>query len=167
MRTKTIWLTALVVLATVSGARAVDGLGVGLILGEPSGISIKKWITNDRAFDAAAAWSMSEHERFQFHADYLIHKFGWFNPGVQPGKLPFYYGIGGRIRLANDNYRYWHDERYHSDRTSIGVRVPFGIEYLAASAPLEFFLEIVPVLDLAPDTHVGVNGAIGFRYYFR
>ena len=47
------------------------------------------------------------------------------------------------------------------------MRVPFGIAYLAATVPLEFFLEIVPVLDLVPDTDVDIEGAIGFRYYFR
>lgn len=167
MRNTASWLIVMLVLASAGELRAVDGLGVGLILGEPSGISIKKWITPDRALDAAAAWSMSEHERFQFHADYLIHTFDWFNPGVHPGQLPFYYGIGGRIRLADDTHHRWRDDHYTADETTVGVRVPFGIAYLAASVPLESFLEIVPVLDLAPDTHVGVNGAIGFHYYFR
>lgn len=74
MLNRAVWIAALTVLASAAGARAAEGFGIGLILGEPTGLSIKKWIGPERAIDAAAAWSLAEHERFQFHADYLVHK---------------------------------------------------------------------------------------------
>jgi hypothetical protein len=31
---------------------------------------------------------------------------------------------------------------------------------------LDFFFELVPILDLAPSTDFGMNAAIGIRYFF-
>ena len=47
----------------------------------------------------------------------------------------------------------------------LGARFPFGIGKTLDNAPVEFFLEIVPILDLAPDTEFDLNGAVGVRYY--
>ncbi len=66
--------------------------------------------------------------------------------------MPVYYGIGARVKLADD--------------PNIGVRVPVGITYQVSGAPLDIFLELVPVLDLAPDTNFGFNGALGVKYFF-
>lgn len=160
----TIAVMMMVTLLMVSaGAWAEDGIGVGVILGEPTGISVKKWIGKDRAIDAAAAWSFSENDSFQFHADYLVHNFGLLNTGSVGGRLPAYFGVGGRLKLQNGD----NDKGRNNHNALLGVRVPFGISYLFSKAPVDIFAEIVPVLDVAPDTHFGLNGAIGARYYFR
>ena len=83
-------------------ARSEDGLGVGVIVGEPTGVSIKKWIGETRAIDAAAAWSFSENESFQLHADYLFHNFSLLQPKDFNGRLPVYFGVGCRIKLDED-----------------------------------------------------------------
>ena len=149
---------AFVLFALVFGmteARGENGLGVGVIVGEPTGISIKKWIGETRAVDAAAAWSFSENESFQFHADYLIHNFSLIQPKDLDlnGRLPVYFGVGCRIKLDED--------------ALVGIRIPFGISYLFADAPVDLFVEVVPILDLAPDTDLDINAAIGVRFYFR
>ena len=154
-------MVALLMVAT--GVRAESGFGVGIILGEPTGISLKKWLSHDTAIDAAAAWSFSENDSFQFHADYLIHNFGLLKTGSAGGKLPVYYGIGGRIKLHNNDN--WHGR--NNDEALLGLRIPFGISYLFAKAPVDIFAEIVPILDVVPDTHFDLNGAIGARFYFR
>lgn len=146
-----------------SGARAEEGVGLGIILGEPTGVSAKAWINKEHAIDAAAAWSFSENASFQLHADYLIHNFGLLKTGDIGGRLPIYFGIGGRLKLEDhDNVN-----GRNSDDALLGVRIPFGIAYLFAKAPVEVFAEIVPILDLVPDTDFDMNGAIGARFYFR
>jgi len=132
--------------------------GLGVIVGEPTGISAKKWTGNSNALDFAAAWSL-DSETFHFHMDYLVHNFSLIQ--VDKGRLPLYYGIGGRIRLAEDNAN---DNSNNDD--FIGIRIPVGLEYLFADAPLDIFLEIVPILDLVPETDFDFNAAIGVRYFF-
>ena len=124
-----------------------------MIIGEPTGISGKLWLSGNTAIDGAVAWSFDKNAKFQVHGDFLIHKFDLIN--VDKGRLPLYYGIGGRIKM-------WEND--HDD--NVGVRFPIGLEYLFANTSLDLFLEIVPILDIAPDTDLEFNGAIGIRYFF-
>ena len=50
--------------------------------------------------------------------------------------------------------------------TVISARVPLGISYEFAKTSIELFIEVVPMLDLVPETTVGIAGGAGFRYYF-
>ena len=126
------------------------GTGLGIIVGEPTGISFKYWTTSTTAFDAALAWSFIDEGAFHIHADYLLHSFYLIT--VPEGKLPFYYGIGGRLKTSGD--------------TRFGVRVPVGLDYLFQTAPVDIFLEVVPILDLTPKTDFKINAALGARYFF-
>lgn len=126
------------------------GFGMGLILGEPTGLSAKLWTSSDNAFDFAAAWSFKGDGNLLLQADYVWHFFNLMP--VPSGKLPLYIGIGGRVVLADD--------------PSFGIRVPIGIDYLFADAPIDVFLELVPILDLSPETDFGVGGGLGIRYWF-
>jgi len=125
-------------------------IGLGIILGEPTGLSAKLWTGKTTAFDAGAAWSFVSGEFFQIHGDLLFHDFNLFK--VEKGKMALYYGFGGRVKMA--------------DVTIISVRVPIGISYQFEKTAIELFLEIVPMLDIVPATEVGIGGGAGFRYYF-
>lgn len=162
MNCKVVVVAVLLTLASVN-VHAQDGLGLGVIVGEPTGLSLKYWLSDERAFDAAAAWSFSENDSFQIHTDYLIHNFDLIDPVELSGRLPVYYGVGGRLKLKNDN-----DGKGRNDDDALfGIRFPLGITYLFADAPLDFFAEVVPILDIAPDTDIDINAAIGVRLYFR
>jgi hypothetical protein len=124
--------------------------GVGVIFGEPSGLSAKMWTTKTTAFDLGLAWSFSGDGNFHIHGDYLFHNFGVFD--VSKGSLPVYIGLGARILFQDD--------------TKVGIRLPVGLEYYFEDWPLAVFGEIVPILDLAPDTKFDINGGIGLRFYF-
>jgi hypothetical protein len=124
--------------------------GLGVIFGEPSGLSAKMWTTKTTAFDLGLAWSFSGDGNFHIHGDYLFHKFGVFD--VSKGSLPIYIGLGARILFQDD--------------TKVGIRLPVGLEYYFDGWPLAVFGEIVPILDLAPDTKFDINGGIGLRFYF-
>ncbi|MBI2437394.1 MAG: hypothetical protein HYV36_01070 [Lentisphaerae bacterium] len=163
MNARVVTIVLLTVSVGLAAGRAEDGVGLGVILGEPTGISVKKWISPEQAIDAAAAWSFSENDSFQFHADYLIHKFGVLKTDPAVGRLPVYFGVGGRLKLKNqDNGR----GRNNNDAL-FGIRIPFGVSFSFAKAPVDLFAEIVPILDVVPDTDLSLNWAIGARFYFR
>jgi len=154
---KRITLLALVILSFVINARAQEsGLGVGIMIGEPSGLSFKKWINNSNAIDAGLGWSFTEDGSIHFHADYLYHNYDLIK--FSDAKAPLYFGIGGRFKVKNDK---------KSVGNSIGVRIPVGVSYQFTTAPFDVFLEVVPILDLSPDTRVSFNSALGVRYYFK
>ena len=128
-----------------------SGFGLGIVLGEPTGLSCKKWYGSTTAIDGAIAWSSGKHNVLHLHGDYLIHNFNLFK--LEKDKLPLYYGIGGKIKIIDGESR-------------IGVRIPLGINYIFEKVPLDIFLEFVPLLDLVPGTNFRLKGAVGIRYYF-
>jgi len=138
----------LVFIITFSTTYGQGKFGLGIILGEPTGISAKLWITGTTAIDGAVAWSFANESAFHIHADFLIHNFGVFDKVVI-----LYYGIGGRIKFGKDE-------------TRLGVRIPVGVAYDIPSTSIDLFLEIVPLLNLNPSTSFTLNGALGGRFHF-
>ena len=151
MRKTFFYFILLAVLLSGTGAAAQDsGVGIGLVLGDPTGVSGKMWIAGNSAVDAAAAWSFGQTSAIHFHIDYLYHLLSLLK--VPKGKLPFYFGVGGRVKLETD--------------IRIGVRVPVGIAYIFETVPLDIFLEIAPIVDLYPGTAFTANACLGIRYFF-
>jgi hypothetical protein len=126
------------------------GPELGLIIGQPTGISGKVWTGSRTAIDAAVAWSLSDSDHLHVHGDFLIHD-PWLL-GSSDGSVPFYYGIGGRIVTKSE--------------TTLGARIPVGVGYYPSTVSLGLFLELVPVLDLLPDVELDMDAAIGVRYVF-
>jgi hypothetical protein len=143
-------IVILILLLTSSSNAQQSGFGLGLMIGEPTGFSGKYWISPRSAIDGAFAWSLDKNGKIQIHSDYLWHNYNIIS--VIKGKLPIYYGIGGRLLFASNNIA--------------GLRGVAGLDYLFAGTPLDIFLELAPILDLAPKVDFDFNGAIGIRYYF-
>ena len=165
MKRKTIGALFIALSITIAGnacAQGKDGLGIGVIVGEPTGLSLKNWITGTRALAAGIAWSFSDNASLHLHGDYLVHRFDRVSVPELKGALPLYYGLGARIKFKEDN----RGRGRNKDDALIGIRFPLGISYLFADASIDLFAEIVPVLDVAPDTDFGFNAALGARWYF-
>jgi len=43
---------------------------------------------------------------------------------------------------------------------------PLGVTYTRPKASLDAFFEVVPMLDIAPETAFDLNAAIGVRFFF-
>ena len=127
------------------------GFGIGIILGEPTGLSAKGWVSQENAFDAGLAWSFRHEGFFHIHGDYL-----WHFPNVirSSEKFLVYTGIGGRLGARK------HDAIF-------GIRVVGGIAFVPRGAPIDIFVELAPVLNLAPATDLSGNGGIGVRFFLR
>ncbi|HCD51909.1 MAG TPA: hypothetical protein DEQ34_05650 [Balneolaceae bacterium] len=139
-------LLSILILTESKAQSKNDNFGLGLMIGEPTGVSIKKWLSERTAFDIGAAWSLNDFETLHLHSDFLIHTPFDDNPG-----LTFYYGAGVRVLFAKD--------------PGVGIRAPLGLSYQFDSIPFDLFLEAVPILNLTPYISLAGNGAIGMRYY--
>ena len=151
---------AILVLAGAGFLSAQDkGFGAGVIIGEPTGLGAKLWLSRDIALDFAAAWSLYRNDdegkndegAFYVHADYLHHFFGAIT--VQSGRLVPYIGLGGKAAFSEDLY--------------MGVRFPLGLTYMFRKAPVDIFVEISPSLIIFPGTAFDAGAGIGARYWFK
>jgi hypothetical protein len=120
---------------------------LGIILGEPTGISLKMWQSGTSAIDAAVAWSFGRKGSMYIHANYLKHH----PQSVNRGTFYLYYGLGARALLRDD--------------PKFGARIPLGLQYIIPNSRLTFFFEVSPILDLAPATQFDVGGGVGIRYF--
>lgn len=142
--------------AGAGGADAPDRFSAGVLLGRPSGISLKYWLAPAAAVDAAVGWDFRD-ERLHIHANYLQHFFDLF--ATDPDRLPVYVGIGADLRIrVSDN-----DD---SDDLRGGLRVPLGVSFLSADVPVDVFAELVPGMRIYPETKFDFWWGIGARYRF-
>jgi hypothetical protein len=152
-------MVIVLVLGLAGTAAAQDeGTGIGIIVGEPTGLSLKKWVSTRTAVAGALAWAFDPNTSFHVHGDYLFHDYDIVTP--DKGRLPLYGGLGARLKFEDE-------KRGRDKRTRVGVRIPLGLNYHFEQAPVDLFLEIVPILDVAPRTDVSLNAAVGARYFFR
>ncbi len=127
-----------------------DGLGVGLQLGEPSGVTLQWHNPRSLSWDFLAAWDFDDFLFLNVHGlyysglgrDNVVHVF--YGPGV-------FIGIedGG-----NDG----------DDETVVGISAALGIGFMLEQ--IQLFASITPRLSVAPDTEGRVGAGIGARYYF-
>jgi hypothetical protein len=135
---------------TFTASAQESKFGLGVVLGEPTGVSAKLWLGQTSAVDGVVAWSFAKNPSLTIHADYLFHFFNVFS--IEKGRLPLYIGIGGTVSIGPD--------------PDFGVRIPFGATYLFDTVPLDIFLEAAPIFLLFPATDFDFNGGIGIRFYF-
>ena len=136
------------------GDIGADGrrFGAGAMVGEPTGASLKYWMTPRAALDGGLGTSFHGKDSFHIHADYLYHLFDLIP--VESGRLPVYFGGGlrGKIRDNRDDV--------------MGFRAVAGLNYLFEDEPVDVFFEAGPVFDVTPDTDVNYTVAVGARYWF-
>lgn len=129
--------------------------GIGLVVGEPTGISWKAWNDREKAWDGALAWSFVD-DYLHLHVDHLWHDYKLIE--VEKGQLPLYFGIGGTMWSGHrDNY----DKHFN-----LGARGVVGLEYIFPEAPVDLFLELAPTLGLLPETGFDIQGGLGARIFF-
>jgi hypothetical protein len=135
-------------------------LGAGLIVGEPTGVTGKYYLADDRAVDLAVGGAVLGRG-IQVHGDFLWHP--WLLDQQPSFALPLYLGLGARI--LNHNAGGGDDE----DHVRIGLRAPVGILFDFTRVPLDVFGEVAGVLDYRTEGDaigVDLNAGIGARYYF-
>jgi hypothetical protein len=142
----------LFVISNISHAQETD-YGVGLMVGEPTGLSGKVWLDETQAVDfGIGAGFFGEGAGFTIHSDYLYHIKNLFDLKY---KLPMYYGFGVRMRFPSNS------------KFNFGVRGVLGVMMYLKEIPVDVFLEASPSFRLLPTTGLDLDIAIGGRYYFK
>ncbi|MEZ4367561.1 MAG: hypothetical protein R2939_14980 [Kofleriaceae bacterium] len=165
-------VTVAAVLATAAAARADDAIddgvtavdkgpfGVGLILGEPTGISARLYLHDDQAVQAAVG-SAFVGGGLQVHADYVWHP--WVLERRPSFALVAYLGPGVRTILYDAG-------RGASDFVALGLRAVGGLVFDFREVPLDAFIEVAGVGEYAFADGEGwgasLNAGAGVRYYF-
>jgi len=142
-------------LALVASAQVRD-FGLGLIVGEPTGLSAKWNFSPPHALDFHLAWSFNGG--IAAGADWLIHM-GWLPVPWRP-----YLGVGGRMAV-HEAGKDDHGELVEGE-VHVSGRGLIGIEYLFLEGHLGVSAEIGLGLDFVPAVGFDISGGLALRYYF-
>ncbi len=149
--------------------------GLGIVLGDPTGITVKHWMDSRSAIDGGLAYALSDF--VLIYGDYLYH----FN--IHPGgggkdaefkrflsDLRPYIGVGGLLlastRATRTQKALYVDTTGTSSSLGLGLRIPLGLEWIPSGPPIGVFLELAPGIGIIPGTFAMLNAGIGVRFYF-
>jgi len=153
--------------------------GLGLELGAPTGLSGKYFLGGGMVaiqggVGIVESWGddgVHAHVEVVWHFALLKR-----TPAVE---IPLYAGVGGRVL----QHRFGSRDRCFNGRfnepcmdgdTHVGIRAPFGISFVFRRVPMDLFVELAVLVDVAhldndfghDHDHAGVSGVLGGRYYF-
>ena len=186
---------ALIFSALLSPAVFAGGrnFGIGLVVGEPTGLTAKYWTSQTTAFDLGLGWGWgySGYDRYGYgYTDDRCYDPGFYNthPGFcdarsyADGRYSRYdargFHIHGDYLFHNFNLIKGREkiplyygpglsyEYWYRGSAQFGIRGVGGIAWLPRNAPLDVFFELAPVLELFPGTWVDMNAGLGIRFYF-
>jgi hypothetical protein len=171
----------LVIIFLLSGTGCVlaQKQSVGLRIGNPLGITYKRYLPNDRAFEfglgtAPSGWSSNYYKNsfkdynhydnydyrshdvnstIYFQGRYLFQ----YNIPIEGmvGKLDWYWGVGALLKIANVNFTYQDGDSPsnigHDTKTDIdfGPEGIAGMEYTFDDVPITIFGEVSVMLEFA------------------
>ena len=156
---KLVVIAALLFVSAPTAARAEVGLGI--FVGEPTGLDVKLDLSRRSALDIVLG-VYSHYDRFNDdsgygHLTYLVQ------PMVAHGDsvvVPLRVGIGVAIF---DDYGRWNDD------LNVAARVPFEVGLRFRRTPLEIYFEIALKMTFVDEDNdhpfVDLDGGIGLRFY--
>lgn len=147
-------------------------LGLGLMLGDLTGIAGKYWSNENNAFDGGFSYALNDYAAL--HVDYLWNVSQMFGMKGRQNKQDSltspYFGIGaityfdtskGTMAPNQDSIF----QRLHSSGIALGARVPIGLEYQPPVVPCGIFGEFAPGAVLIPGMVSFLQAEGGVRFY--
>ncbi len=134
------------------GAARGESIGIGVFLGQPTGLDLKIPLQRRSALDIVIGATRFDEPRASYgHLQYLVLL------GLARGQsvnVPFRLGVGVAVAgLTEDN-------------TQIAARLPLQVGLRFRRTPLEIYGEIAFILVLIDDFDTDIDGGLGLRVYF-
>lgn len=137
--------------SNIAFAQRPDGVGIGIQLGRPSGLSLNLPTNGRASIDLLAAWDLDDFFFLNGHA--LFQQ----SIGSDP-QLGLFYGPGAFIGVRDRGRWEFSDEVY------AGISGTIGLNYFIDR--FEIYLRATLRLQLIDETDGGAGGGLGLRYYF-
>jgi hypothetical protein len=147
----------LLLLASLLPAEASGRVGLGLAVGTPTGATLKVFVTRRGAIDVLVGetWHGGwEDDDLMISVDYLAHVAEIADGSA--ASLDFYVGGGGNVWLGGE----WAGD----DR--LAAEMPLGLSLRFVRAPVELFVEAVPMVIVYDFRGFEMGASGGARYYF-
>lgn len=132
----------------LSGVPADGPMGLGLFLGQPTGVTFELDLGPASWLDTKAAWNFAEG-----HGGYSILL-----------QANYEYAFPGMLVIEAASFTPFFS--LYDGGFGLGARVPGGVAYRFSNAPFELFIEAGLDIPMFPAFGVGASGGLGVRYRF-
>jgi len=140
-------------------------LGLGLMLGEPAGLTATFEIQPNEELRPLLAYSFSKLFYFSLAYDFRFPKAQWL-PNALSNWVP-YAGISGLFIFSSSSDKGEKRGPFDSgDTFGVALQVPLGMQYRLRGSPLEFGVELAPGLGVAPGTYFRFQGGLTVTWFF-
>lgn len=126
-------------------------IGLGITLGNPTGITAQYWTGGNTAVSAVFGRQIAGINHLYLSADFLLHPWRFRS---EEDEIRLYTGPGLGLGFISD--------------LGVALRVPLGGAYFFHGLPLVLFAEMVPSLQLTGDEGIlfRPGGYLGLRWFF-
>lgn len=139
---------------------AEGSFGLGLVVGEPTGVSAAWKIGHGTRLQGTLAWDLTDPGGLTAAADYLFLMDDLLK--IERTAIPLYAGFGAKLQVVSGSA----SDKSDGFPLSLVARFPFGARWPFSELPLEAFIELAPGLALLPETAFDIGGGIGLRWFF-
>ena len=148
---KRVILILCVVFLSINAFTQKGDFGMGIILGNPTSLSVKYWTGKVTAIDASLGYRYGSANHLYLNTDFLFHLWA---VEKEEGAIKVYLGAGAGLGFVSD--------------LSFSIRAPVGASMFLDNIPLELFAELVPTLQVfgEGDIRFRMEGYLGARWYF-
>jgi hypothetical protein len=130
-------------------AEEKNEIGLGLVLGEPTGVNAQFFWSERTAIDVTVAWSWKDW--LFTSVDYQIYDYILDSPR----EWRWYYGLGAYIALPENEHG------------RLGVRIPVGLKYHFPHSAIDVWAEAAPALRLIDKTKPDLQGGLGITFWLK
>lgn len=138
-------------------------LGLGIVLGEPTGFSGKYWLDDQKAIDGIVGYRWGKS--VVLAGDFLWHFAQPFGADNDFTSRLFAY-VGGGLMFGAFNSSSAGNTNTNATEFGLALRIPAGLEWRSFDQQFGVYLEVAPGMAIAPSTAAVFNGGVGGRYYF-
>lgn len=157
---KLVLVTVIAVVGMVaSPAPSHAGVGLGMFLGEPLGLTLK--VDLERRTSLELLFGVDDYNEGRGRDGYGHLTFlaaPWVGRGDSV-MVPIRFGIGVAV-YDDDGGDDW------GESIDVAARAPLQVAFQFVGTPLEIYLEIALRLELIDDVHAQPDGGLGIRFYF-
>ena len=168
-------LFALILAPAAAGAQAPvrNGLSMGLVLGDPTGFTLRSGLGERNAIQASFGLSLFPGDAMAVMVDWTHDTWNLLR-GNPTASLLVYFGFGGKAEWFTGQYYAYGDDHHHDffDRShfGLGARGLVGLRAPFRNTPIDLFLELAPVgiIFVVPDpgAYYDIDLALGVRFRF-
>ncbi len=133
-------------LAALLGAK----LGIGFVLGEPTGLSLKLWQSTGPSY--VFVMGVEGASRFHFHTDFV-----WHFPLASDPSLDFLLFLGPSVEVEEVGTR-------DGEELALGPRFVIGPELMFRKVPLDLFFDFAVGFHVVPEFNEDIDFGVGLRF---